>query len=975
MPNYTTHQSYRTTHGNVILSNNKILLGINPLGVIGTTSELIDNVTGQILHDSNNIVFDLSGGELAGEGPSESIEYKQAVGLVYLDSTLDVDGTGVLPDYTLPGDPEETFVVSYFRNDISYNAISTRGEDLNFHFSTFNTTDLTSASKLSAKFVGNTIEDFNSLDNDYKIVVTKFDLSGNLIWMNNDPSLNTYLEDSERPEFIIDNSGNIIVVYETDGGNIPGGTNINDNNDIIIFKLNQNGSLIWIKQDPSWNSSDSDYRPSVAVDENNNIYFTFHTYGDVGDNTNAGYADLVLVKLNSDGDLIWTKQNNLLNTYDDDIEPKIVIDNSQNIVMVYYTNAEITGGSYLGNYDIVIQKIDNNGNVLWSKQDISLNSNDYEENPYVAIDSNNNIFLTYFTYGEITEQTSKGGSEIVVVKLDTNGNTEWVKQDLSFNTFGYDYRPSICIDNSDNIVIAYYTGENIDGGTNKGSDDIVVFKLNQNGDLIWIKQDLSFNTYHGDSYPSVCVDNNNNVYVTFSTYGQVIGGIHFFQDEPRDVAFFKLDSNGNYLFSKQSSEWNSPYETDRYSKIRFYNNAIYMVFQSRGVYNLIETTSDCIKTEITYSLAPLNTVIKVEVKLTNLFAQTLNDVRFMRTFDNENNNNLTNGSGDSNKIILVQNGLDISGNSSPYFSQLLARESYGPAIPPITFTSFDNRSAVYYNSYTNNSYGSIFEDPNTNFPAGTSVEEDYQNMTILFRLGNLAAGESVCFRYYLSLGEDNDIRSQLLNEESEASCIGDPFIKPLFGPSYYLPNDEKTHLLFDNNDNLQIYTKTWFAPDSKFKDMSFMKNLIINYNNLVSCYDLELNTFVDKNYLPIKKFIPNFIVSNEKFTDFINDYRNNKLKISSNNRQLTFIFNINSKYMVNLFINCDKKYVDLRNNVNIELSGDISTEDIYKFNGAFISQKKQKIISVPELIKLNKKNIIPKIVKSKQVFKKVIFRN
>ena len=79
MPNYTTHQSYRTTHGNVILSNNKILLGINPLGVIGTTSELIDNVTGQILHDSNNIVFDLSGGELAGEGPSESIEYKQAV--------------------------------------------------------------------------------------------------------------------------------------------------------------------------------------------------------------------------------------------------------------------------------------------------------------------------------------------------------------------------------------------------------------------------------------------------------------------------------------------------------------------------------------------------------------------------------------------------------------------------------------------------------------------------------------------------------------------------------------------------------------------------------------------------------------------------------------------------------------------------------------------------------------------------------
>ena len=32
---------------------------------------------------------------------------------------------GVLPDYTLPGDPEETFVVSYGRNDNSYNAIST----------------------------------------------------------------------------------------------------------------------------------------------------------------------------------------------------------------------------------------------------------------------------------------------------------------------------------------------------------------------------------------------------------------------------------------------------------------------------------------------------------------------------------------------------------------------------------------------------------------------------------------------------------------------------------------------------------------------------------------------------------------------------------------------------------------------------------------------------------------------------------
>jgi len=45
------------------------------------------------------------------------------------------------------------------------------------------------------------------------------------------------------------------------------------------------------------------------------------------------------------------------------------------------------------------------------------------------------------------------------------------------------------------------------------------------------------------------------------------------------------------------------------------------------------------------------------------------------------------------------------------------------------------------------------------------------------------------------------------------------------------------------------------------------------------------------------------------------------------------------------------------NNGEIRITGNISSEDLYKFNGAFISQSKKKILNKYEINKLFIKNI------------------
>jgi hypothetical protein len=191
------------------------------------------------------------------------------------------------------------------------------------------------------------------------------------------------------------------------------------------------------------------------------------------------------------------------------------------------------------------------------------------------------------------------------------------------------------------------------------------------------------------------------------------------------------------------------------------------------------------------------------------------------------------------------------------------------------------------------------------------------------------------------------------NFEFENGGIGDPLIKPIFGESYYLPNDESTYLLLSNKDNLNIYTKTWIPTNVKNGTLSFMRYLIIDFNNERKCLDLDTMNWVkltENNYfnhslkITDKPQIKNMNYSRNLFSNYINDYYNKNYKISKHNKQISILFDLEDSKKIELKIISDLKYQDIRNNINI-LIKNISKQELINYEGAFIHENKSKKIN------------------------------
>ena len=83
-------------------------------------------------------------------------------------------------------------------------------------------------------------------------------------------------------------------------GGLDGNTNAGSA-DLFVVKYNSSGTKQWTKQ---LGSSSRDYDYGVATDSSGNVYVTGNTAGGLDGNTNAGNADIFVVKYNSS----WTKQ-------------------------------------------------------------------------------------------------------------------------------------------------------------------------------------------------------------------------------------------------------------------------------------------------------------------------------------------------------------------------------------------------------------------------------------------------------------------------------------------------------------------------------------------------------------------------------------------------------------------------------------------------------------------------------------------
>lgn len=355
----------------------------------------------------------------------------------------------------------------------------------------------------------------------------------------------------------IDQDSNIYVAYWTNSSNQA----IDPKYQIVILKIAANNQIKWKKSFPSYNSSGYGWAPSISVDSNKNVYFAFPTMGTIEGGTKSGSWDIAIYKLDSNGNLVWRKQDGTFNTLGVNIYPSIKCGFSDHrfpngcVYLVYRTNSVFPGQGYSGGTDLVVVQLDHTGTVQWVRQNSSFNTSGQDSEPSIAVDSLNQVYIAYQTTGTVVGQTKTGLSDIVVFKMNRDGVTQWIRQNRIFNTFNYNQNPSIVVDANGNILVAYMTNGSIPEQTSHGLTDIVVFKLSNNGQCQWVKQQIAFNTSDYDDHPIISTDSNGNVYLAYNSYGTISGQVK--TGYPSDIVLFKLNTDGQLQWVQQQPTFNT----------------------------------------------------------------------------------------------------------------------------------------------------------------------------------------------------------------------------------------------------------------------------------------------------------------------------------------------------------------------------------------------------------------------------------
>jgi len=345
----------------------------------------------------------------------------------------------------------------------------------------------------------------------------------------------------------VDGSGNVYITgmsYATWGAPLHAHDSHAGYPDIVVLKLDSSGALVW---NTFYGGQFFDRGYGIVVDGSSNVYVTGYSVASWGTPVNAhtsGSSDIVVLKLNSSGVYQW---HTFHGSESDDKGQGITLDESG---YAYITGqSEATWGSPLNahsagsNYDIVTFKLDRTTGVLqWN----TFNGSTLDDYSYGIAIGSGNIYVTgqsEATWGTPGHAFS-GGNDIVVLKLNSSGALAW--NTFHGSTYYDDYGYGIAVDGGGNVYVTGKSYSTWGSPVNPYSDnsDIVVLKLDSSGTLAW-------NTFHGSTYPDegkgIAVDGTGNVYISGSsqkTWGSPLHAYNGFTSY--DIVALKLNSSGAY---------------------------------------------------------------------------------------------------------------------------------------------------------------------------------------------------------------------------------------------------------------------------------------------------------------------------------------------------------------------------------------------------------------------------------------------
>ena len=344
-------------------------------------------------------------------------------------------------------------------------------------------------------------------DENENAFIVKYDFSGNQKWK--------IILASSLSEIAHGISVSRSGVYIT--GNTKGGLDENTNqgnNDLFLAGYNYNGDEQWIAQ---LGSAGDDIASDVFVDDDNNIWITGYTNGDLfTTKAAADVNDVIMIRYTTIG-IMYPGNDNQIDTTSDDIARAIAVDTGNNKYIVGDTSGDMSynliSNSSAGNLDSFLIKYNSFNSIQWIKQ-FGTSENDIAYD--VAVDQEGGIYVVGTTWEDLDGAGSgshSGGADIFLAKFDASGDQTWVQQ---IGTAVDDFGTSVAVDNSKNAYITGTTAGSLDNNIHAGDSDIFLIKYSSTGVKQW---SIQFGTSLYDGSADISLDSEDNIYLTGITHG------------------------------------------------------------------------------------------------------------------------------------------------------------------------------------------------------------------------------------------------------------------------------------------------------------------------------------------------------------------------------------------------------------------------------------------------------------------------
>ncbi|MBS1256787.1 MAG: hypothetical protein MAG581_02614 [Deltaproteobacteria bacterium] len=173
---------------------------------------------------------------------------------------------------------------------------------------------------------------------------------------------------------------------------------------------------------------------------------------------------------------------------------------------------------------ILLVKRDSSGTKEWIKE---LGISDEESGISMSVDSSENIYVTGYSGQEHEANKNQGQFEVFLTKYNSSGTKEWTKQLGNSET---EYGAGLTVDSADNIYV-----------TGFGEENTLLAKYDPSGTKQWTKQLVSSSP---DFAWDVTVDSADKIYVTGFSEASLMGDLNRQHDE---ILLLKFNSDGMKL--------------------------------------------------------------------------------------------------------------------------------------------------------------------------------------------------------------------------------------------------------------------------------------------------------------------------------------------------------------------------------------------------------------------------------------------